>query len=74
VRFSGNLHILWSTPLNQKIELDSDGPITSISITGKKQPLQPTGGKVTIHLTPEPIYILTAAENLTMRPLEKDPA
>ena len=74
VRFSGNLHILWSTPLNQKIELNSDGPITSISITGKKQLLQPTGGKVTLHLTPEPIYILTEAENLTMRPLEKDPA
>jgi hypothetical protein len=68
--FSDNLHILWSTPLNKKIVLASDGPITSISITGKKQILQPTGGKVTIHLTSEPVYVLTETEKFTMRLLE----
>ncbi|GLV54628.1 hypothetical protein KDH_14750 [Dictyobacter sp. S3.2.2.5] len=70
--FSNNLHVLWSTPFNQKIELASNGPLTSISMTGKTQILQPTGGKVTLRLTPEPIYILTETEQFTMHPLEQE--
>ncbi|GCE08926.1 glycosyl hydrolase [Dictyobacter aurantiacus] len=70
--FSSNLHVLWSTPFNQKIELASDGPLTSISMTGKTEILQPAGGKVTLRLTPEPIYILTETEQFTMRPLEQE--
>ncbi len=66
MRFSDNLHIIWSTPLHQKIELATNSPLTAISISGKKQTLKPTAGKVTIHLTSEPVYILTATADLAI--------
>jgi hypothetical protein len=69
MRFSDNLHIIWSTPLHQKIELATNGPITAISITGKKQTLTPTDGKVTIHLTSEPVYIQTDTADLAIHAL-----
>jgi hypothetical protein len=72
MRFSGNLHILWSTPLHQKIALSTAGPITSISFTGKRQTLQPVSGEVVMHLTPEPIYVLAESEHLALRALEND--
>jgi hypothetical protein len=58
MRFSDNLHLLWSTPLNQCIVLSTTSPITTISITGKKQTLLPEGGHITLNLSAEPVYIL----------------
>lgn len=58
LRFSDNLHLLWSTPLNQHIEFSATSPVTSISITGKKQTLIPERGQITLDLSAEPVYIL----------------
>lgn len=58
LRFSDDLHLLWSTPLNQHIELSATDPVTTISITGKQQTLHPNGGKIGLDLSAEPVYIL----------------
>lgn len=74
MRFSGNLHVLWSTPLHQKIALASASPVTAISFTGKQQTLQPVNGEIVMYITSEPVYILTATENIALRALENDVA
>jgi hypothetical protein len=58
LRFSDNLHLLWSTPLNQHIKFSVTGPVAGISMTGKQQTLHPEGGQITLDLSAEPVYIL----------------
>jgi hypothetical protein len=58
MRFSDNLHLLWSALLDPSIELAATGPFTTISITGKKQIVQPEEGHITLNLSGEPIYAL----------------
>ena len=57
IRFSDNLHVLWSIPFDQNIVLSTTGPVTVTSIAGKKQILPPTEGHITLKLSAEPIYI-----------------
>lgn len=58
MRFSDNLHLLWSTPLNQHLALSAARPVTTMTITGKKQALLPEGGQIILDLSAEPVYVL----------------
>jgi hypothetical protein len=58
MHFSDNLHLLWSMPLNQSIELSIASAVITISITGKKQIVQPEGGHIRLNLSGEPVYVL----------------
>jgi Glycosyl hydrolase catalytic core len=57
MRFSGDLRILWSTPVNQSVVLSTSSPVTAISMTGKSQTLTPSGGRIILNLSAEPLYI-----------------
>ncbi|MFL5626128.1 MAG: glycosyl hydrolase, partial [Ktedonobacteraceae bacterium] len=58
MRFSGNLRVLWSTPFNQSVALSTNAPVTAISMTGRRQTLNPSGGHIILNLSAEPVYIL----------------
>lgn len=57
MRFSGDLRVLWSTPVPQSVTLTTTHPLTLISLTGNTQRLQPVNGKIVLHLSAEPSYI-----------------
>jgi Glycosyl hydrolase catalytic core len=56
--YSDNLHVLWSTPFGQSVDLSTNNPVTAISMTGRTQTLQPSAGRIILHLSAEPLYIL----------------
>jgi hypothetical protein len=58
MRFSGNLRVLWTTPIPQSIALTTHDPLTFISLSGHTRTLQPVNGEIVLHLSAEPIYIL----------------
>src|SRR5436309_12774952 len=45
LRFSDELHVLWSMPVNQRRAFAASGPVTTVSMTGKKQTVVPVAGK-----------------------------
>lgn len=55
--YSNNLRVLWSTPCRQSVNLSTNSPVMAISITGSTKILLPSGGRITLHLSPEPLYI-----------------
>ena len=57
MRFSGNLRVLWSTPFSQSVVLSTSSPVTAISMTGRSQTLTPSGGRIILNLSAEPLYI-----------------
>jgi hypothetical protein len=57
MRFSGNLRVLWSTPLHQNVVLATNSPVIAISLTGHVQTLKPLDGQIVLSLSAEPIYI-----------------
>ena len=59
LRFSDNLDVLWSMPLDQSIMLPATGPVTTTDMAGKKQTLLPTGGQLNLKLSAEPVYVCT---------------
>ena len=58
MRYSGNLRVLWSTPLSQSVSLSTNNPVTAISMTGRVQRLIPSNGRIILKVTPDPVYIL----------------
>jgi len=56
--YSGNLRIFWSTPFRQSVALSTNSPVTAISMTGSAQTLVPSGGRIILNLSANPIYIL----------------
>jgi hypothetical protein len=56
--YSHNLRVLWSTPLGQSVELSTNDPVTAISMTGGTQTLQPSGGRIILPLSSDPVYVL----------------
>lgn len=65
MRFSGNLRVLWSTPFPQSVALATNHPITTISLAGRAQTLQPSGGRIILHLSAQPVYILGNVSNVS---------
>jgi hypothetical protein len=57
MRFSDDLHVLWSMPLNQPRAFAATGAVTSVSMTGKKQTVHPVAGKITLNLSRSPLYL-----------------
>lgn len=57
MRFSGDLRVLWSTPFRQSVVLTTNHPVTATSMTGRTRTLQPSGGKIVLNLSAEPLYI-----------------
>ncbi len=57
MHYSGNLHILWSTPFRQSIALSTNGPVTAISMTGRTRTLVPSGGRIIFNISADPVYI-----------------
>jgi len=57
MRFSGDLRVLWSTPIPQGVEISTHTPITLISLSGREQSLQPVNGKIVLQLSAQPLYI-----------------
>jgi hypothetical protein len=57
MRFSGDLRVLWSTPVPQSVALATNHALTAISLTGHVQTLQPVNGKIVLRLSAAPIYI-----------------
>ena len=57
MRFSDDLHVLWSMPLNQPRAFAATGAVTSVSMTGKKQTVHPVVGKITLNLSRSPLYL-----------------
>lgn len=57
MRFSNNLRILWSTPFGQNVALSTNSPVAEISMTGRSQTLTPSGGRIVLNLSTNPVYI-----------------
>lgn len=55
--FSGNLRVLWTTPFPQSVDLATNSPITITSMTGRTQTISPVGGRITLKLTADPVYV-----------------
>jgi len=67
MRYSGNLRIFWSTPIRQSVALATNGPVTAVSMTGGTQTLVPSGGRVILNLSADPIYILGHISSTTWK-------
>lgn len=65
MRFTGDLRVLWSTPVPQTIAISTSHPITTISLTGHVQTLQPSGGQIILHLSAQPFYLLGSVSNIS---------
>jgi len=57
MRYSNNLRILWSTPFGQNVALSTNSPVTAVSMTGKTWTLVPSGGRIVLNLSIDPVYI-----------------
>ncbi len=57
MRFSGNLRVLWSTPFRQNVVLSTNDPVTVSSMIGRMQTLTPSGGRIILNLSADPVYI-----------------
>jgi hypothetical protein len=64
MHFSGDLRVLWSTPVPQSVTLTTTHSLTTISLTGHTQRLQPVNGKVVLHLSAEPLYVLGSISHI----------
>ncbi len=58
MRYSGNLRVFWSTPFSQSVNLSTNNPVTTISMTGRMQTLAPSHGRIVLNVTPDPVYVL----------------
>jgi hypothetical protein len=65
MRFTDNLRVLWSTPIPRSVELTTSHALTSISLSGRVQTLQPVNGKIILHLSAAPIYIEGSVTSIT---------
>ncbi len=63
--YSHNLRVVWSTPIGQSVELSTNNPVTAISMTGRTQTLQPSGGRIILPLSPDPVYLLGNISHVT---------
>ncbi len=57
MRYSGNLRVLWSTPFGQNVALSTNSPVTATSMTGRTRTLVPSGGRIILNLSADPVYI-----------------
>ncbi|HVB60188.1 MAG TPA: hypothetical protein VNE61_03250, partial [Ktedonobacteraceae bacterium] len=57
MRYSNNLRILWSTPFGQNVALSTNSPVTAVSLTGRTRTLVPSGGRIILNLSIDPVYI-----------------
>jgi hypothetical protein len=57
LRFSDDLHVLWAMPVNQQWVFTASSPVSIVSMTGKKQTVLPVAGKITLNLSPSPLYL-----------------
>ena len=57
LRFTGDLRVLWTTPLPRSVALTTNNSVIAVSLTGHTQILQPTNGKIVLHLSAAPMYI-----------------
>lgn len=62
--FTGNLRVLWSTPLRQSVTLSTSSPVTAINMTGRTRTLVPDGGRIILNLSADPVYIQGTISNV----------
>lgn len=63
--FTGNLRVLWSTPLRQSVTLSTSSPVTAISMTGRTQTLVPDSGRIILNISADPVYIEGTISNVS---------
>ncbi|HEY0757293.1 MAG TPA: glycosyl hydrolase [Ktedonobacteraceae bacterium] len=57
MHFSGDLRVLWTTPVPQSVALTTNNSLTLVSLSGHVETLRPVNGQIVLHLSAQPLYI-----------------